>query len=357
MFVGEIPLARSKPQSQQPNIVSGFNSHSNQTQQLAEQVKNLKLDLAKYVKDECARQNLWGDYQRIQNLYETSDSADLAKPPVITGKVAIQWLSQSGDECRRASVTIPDSWDKPIIFAKGDEQVGHITCDEKRVIKDIDWVESNPQCLVFLLGDAIDSATKTSPGSIRENTKSPLKQVEYYVELHKRIADRIIGFVGGNHERRIDKALDDGGAAIRLLAKGLSIESHKIPYSSGVLLIDVYWHGHVWTFTLFHGAGAAATAGSKIQRMQRNLLLTDSSITLSGHLHDEAKTSRRYVKRSADGSIKITKQTSLQCGTYLRWIGSYGEVGGMSPTGPDMIVIELLPDGKYIDRFKGEGDI
>jgi hypothetical protein len=65
------------------------------------------------------------------------------------------------------------------------------------------------------------------------------------------------------------------------------------------------------------------------------------------------KTSRRFVKRSGNG-LKVTKQTSLQCGTYLRYIGSYGEVAGMAPTGPDMIVIELLEDGRYIDRFKGE---
>ena len=57
-----------------------------------------------------------------------------------------------------------------------------------------------------------------------------------------------------------------------------------------------------------------------------------------------------------DGSIKIVKHVSLQCGTYLKYVGSYGEVAGMPPVGPDMIVIELFSDGRYKDVFKGESD-
>ena len=287
----------------------------------------------------------------------TEDSVETYPAPTVAyGRVSIQWLDTSNEECRRASVTIPEEWDKPIIFVKGDEQLGHVTCDEERIKKDIAWVQKNPQCLVMLLGDAIDAAMTFSPGSQRENKEAPIAQAMHYIDIHRPVADRIIGYVGGNHERRIDKALTEGGAGVRLIAKGLSTPEHKIPYSGGILLLDLYWRGHLWTFTLFHGAGAAATAGSRTQRLQRNLLLTDSLITLSGHLHDEMKTSRRFTQRAPNGKIKIAKQTALQCGTYLQYIGSYGEVGGMSPTGPDMIVIELLSDGRYIDRFKGESD-
>jgi hypothetical protein len=347
-------MARSKQVTVQPPAVPGSNDPKMTTEILNAQIRKLRADLAIYAADEAVRARAREDYRLAEERIESA-----ADPTVhrVTDTVAIEWLSSHNEECRRARVTIPDSWDRPIIFAKGDEQLGHSTCDEVRVIKDIDWVEKNPQCLVFLLGDAIDSATKTSPGSIRENTQPPMRQGESYVELHKRIAKRIIGYVGGNHERRIDKALDEGGAGVRLIAKGLSSDDHKIPYSGGLLLIDVVWRGFLWTFTLFHGAGAAVTPGSKIQRMQRNMLLTDSMITLSGHLHEEAKTSRRYVKRSHDGEIKIVKHVSLQCGTYLKYIGSYGEVGGMPPVGPDMIVIELMPDGKYKDTFKGESDL
>jgi len=302
---------------------------------------------------DAARLAAWHEYNRIEEKF--SDTAESATHEV-TEQVKIEWLFTHGSECRRARVVIPDAWDKPIIFAKGDEQLGHVTCDETRVIKDIDWVEQNPQCLVFLLGDAIDSATKTSPGYEGENKIRPLRQGESYIDLHKRIAKRIIGYVGGNHERRIDKALSEPGGGVRLIAQGLSSDDHKIPYSGGLLMIDVYWRGHMWPFTLFHGAGAAVTPGSKIQRMQRNMLLTDSLITLSGHLHEEAKTSRRYEKRMPDGTIKVVKNVSLQCGTYLKYVGSYGEVAGMPPVGPDMIVIELFDDGKYKDTFKGDSE-
>lgn len=316
----------------------------------------LREKIESFEHDSFLRKQAQKEYNRLVTKIDEMTTADPSSKT--SDSLEINWLcTLENGECRRASVVIPDFWEHPIIFAKGDEQLGHVTCDEDRVKKDIAWVERNSECLVFLLGDAIDSATKTSPGSIRENNLSPLRQIDQYLDLHQSIKDRIIGYVGGNHERRIDKALDDSGAAVRLIARGLSGPNHKVPYSGGILLVDVHWRGHVWTFTLFHGAGAAQTPGSKIQRMQRNMLLSDSMITLSGHLHDEAKTSRRYVKRAVDGSVRVVKQTALQCGTYLQYIGSYGEVGGMSPVGPDMIVIELFPDGKYADKFKGESDI
>lgn len=338
-------------QTVQPSLTEGANKTLPAL--LHGDITRLKAAVARYEAADAARVAAWSEYHRIEDKLQSD-----AEPAVFdsTEQVKIEWLFTHRQECRRARVIIPDSWDKPIIFAKGDEQLGHVTCDDNRIIKDIDWVEKNPQCLVFLLGDAIDSATRTSPGSINENKIPPMRQVEAYVDLHKRIANRIIGYVGGNHERRIDKALDDGGAAVRLIAKGLSSDTHKIPYSGGLLMVDVYWRGHMWPFTLFHGAGASVTPGSKIQRMQRNMLLTDSLITLSGHLHEEAKTSRRYEKRMPDGSVKIVKQVSLQCGTYLTYVGSYGEIAGMPPVGPDMIVIELFDDGKYKDTFKGESD-
>lgn len=280
------------------------------------------------------------------------------KQPVavqVAEPVYIRWLAVDRGECRRAEIIVPDNWPSLDLFAKGDEQLGHVCCDEERVLKDIEWVRKRPYTLVVLLGDAIDSATKESPGSQYENKWPPYEQLCKYAEIHQPIKDRIVGLVTGNHERRIDKVLG-GGASASLLAEKLSSPAHRIPYSSGILLLDVLWRSHLWTFTLFHGAGAAQTAGAKVQRQQRNMLLTDSLITLSGHLHDESKTSRRFTKRTPDGGYRTTKQTSLQCGTYLKWVGSYGEIGGMPPTGPDMVLISFHPDGNYTDQFKGEGE-
>ena len=260
-------MARSKPKVVQHKVVPGANQPAQQVEQLNIQIRKLSAALAQYAADEVERNRIRAEYNRVS---QTIDAMADATVHTVTENVTIEWLDKYHDECRRARVTIPDAWDRPMIFAKGDEQLGHVTCDEVRVAKDIAWVEKNPQCLTFLLGDCIDSATKTSPGSIRDNNRTPLRQIESYVELHKGLVGRIIGLVGGNHERRIDKALDDPGSAVRLLAKGLSSDTSKVPYSSGILLVDVCWRGHVWTFTLFHGAGAAVTPGSKIQRMQRN---------------------------------------------------------------------------------------
>lgn len=356
-------MSRGKQIVRQPSNEKEKSHHSDVLNpvELRKSIQSLQRQLEAYQQQEADRDAAFAEYQAALSVTAEDTRASEADFPSVFGKPQIDWLenltfSNGDQECRRASVTIPDDWTKPIIFVKGDEQLGHVTCDEGRVQKDIEWAEKNPQCLVMLLGDAIDAATKESPGSIRENKVAPIKQANKYIDLHRPIRDRIIGYVGGNHERRIDKALSEGGAGVRMIAEGLSTPDHRIPFSSGVLLLDLYWKGHLWTFTLFHGAGASITPGSKTQRLQRNILLSDSLITLSGHLHDEMKTSRRFIKRTSDGHVKIAKQTALQCGTYLKYLGSYGEVGGMPPTGPDMIVIELMADGRYIDRFKGESD-
>lgn len=357
--MGEHMKAKITRAPEKPN----HNDAQKAKRELQKTVDSLTETLRDFQRAEDERAQIQREYLRAQSNIQENLAAVCEYSPV-AGKVSIEWTETVLNECRRAVVTIPEDWDKPLVFVKGDEQLGHVTCDEARIKKDIQWVEKNPQCLVMLLGDAIDSATKESPGSVKENKPAegtigpsgPIRQAMAYVDMHRSIRDRIIGYVGGNHERRIDKALTEGGAGVRLIAEGLSTPDHRIPYSGGILLLDVRWRGHLWTFTLFHGAGAASTAGSRTQRLQRNMLLSDSLITLSGHLHDEMKTSRRFVRRAPDGKIEIAKQTALQCGTYLQYIGSYGEVGGMSPTGPDMIVIELLSDGRYIDRFKGESD-
>jgi hypothetical protein len=351
---------RTKQAVRKPNLekTQTHNDPRIRVEELNKTVVQLTQRLSKLETENAEREQQKSEYEASLGVVEieTSITEDAPTPEKVYGKPRIEWLDVNNNECRRASITVPEDWDKPIIFVKGDEQLGHVTCDEERILKDIAWVEKNPQCLVMLLGDAIDAHVQGSPGSPRENKSAPIAQANRYVEIHRPIRDRIIGYVGGNHERRIDKALTEGGAGVKLIAEGLSTSEHKIPYSGGILLLDLYWRDHLWTFTLFHGAGAAATAGSRTQRLQRNILLSDSLITLSGHLHDEMKTSRRFMKRTADGKIKIAKQTALQCGTYMTYIGSYGEIGGMAPTGPDMIVVELLEDGSYIDRFKGKSD-
>jgi len=324
--------------------------------EIVEELKKTKITLKNYEEQVAARRALQEQYARMLAAFdEVGIHAPKEDHPAVKS-LTIEWTDKVFEECRRASVIIPNRWKAPKIFAMGDQQLGHRACDIERLKKDINWVKERPEVLVVLVGDSIDSATRHSKGSPAENDSRPLRQIENFIDLHTPIKDRIIGIVGGNHERRIDAALDEPGGALRLLARGLSPAGRPIPYSGGILLLDVYWRGHLWTFTLAHGAGAAQTAGAKVARLQRNLLLTDSMITISGHLHDEAKTSRRFVKRQKDGTVKVVKQTSLQIGSYLRWLGSYAETALMPPTGPDMVVIELLPDGKYIDRFKGSSE-
>src|SRR5690348_14003694 len=138
-----------------------------------------------------------------------------------------------------------------------DTQYGHVECQIDRIKEYIDWILAKPNRFVLFGGDMVDASNIFSPGSPWENVCAAQGQIYQFCNLVAPLRGRILGYVGGNHERRGVKTFGDLGLLIATLL--------KIPYSSGRQLIDISFGLHdPFEIDLWHGRGAARTDGAKV---------------------------------------------------------------------------------------------
>lgn len=222
-----------------------------------------------------------------------------------------------------------------------DLQIGSKGFKRARFVEYRDWLLSEPNRFVFLGGDIIDAATVLSVASPYENTKEPMYQAEEAVELLKPLAqaDRLLGYVGGNHERRTCKAWGDSAYGI---AKEL-----RVPYSRGVQHIDIHYGEHKpFKVSLWHGVGGARTKGAKAQMLHRFMGQADSQLYLVGHLHDALMLMDwRQIRKGK--SIKLTKIAGCMSSSFQAYWNSYAETYAMAPSDTMMARCVLDPSGHW----------
>lgn len=219
-----------------------------------------------------------------------------------------------------------------------DLQYGSKGFQRKRFLEYRAWILDSPNRFVMLGGDLIDAATILSVASPYENTEEPIEQVDGVVDIMKPLADagRLLGYVGGNHERRTIKTFGDCG---RVIARDL-----KVPYSRGVQLIDIKFGRHQpFKISLWHGGGSARTKGAKAQMLHRFMGQGDSQAYFVGHLHDVVVLFD-WRQARIDGKIKLQKIGGVMSSSFQSFYNSYAEVAGMSPS--DTMMGRLILDRK-----------
>lgn len=223
-----------------------------------------------------------------------------------------------------------------------DIQYGNLACQVKRVIEYFDWVLDEPNRFILLGGDLVDAATKLSVGSPWDNTKEPQGQLFDFCELMAPYRHRVLGYVGGNHERRTVPTFGDAG---QLIASIL-----RIPYSGGQQLIDIYYGEHKpFKIHLWHGKGASSTKGAKVMMVQKFIYENPgSNLYLAGHLHDcFILPAVRTERKLGYNMVKMQKYVGGMSSSFLETWGSYAEVLGLSPTDVFMLRTVLEPDGGF----------
>lgn len=253
--------------------------------------------------------------------------------------VDIEGSMQFGDEFKfvTAKFNEKDFPDGIEIMHITDVQYGHLACNVEKFKEYRDWILSEPNRFVVFGGDMIDAATVLSVASPYENTEEPQGQIYKFVELAMPMRHRIIGYVGGNHERRTARAFGDAGHLIATLM--------RIPYSSGKQFIDVHYGKHKpYKISLWHGGGNGRTKGSKAMMIHRFMSQADSDAYFVGHLHDVIMVGD--VRERRDGNkIKLEKVFGVMSSSFLTHYGTYAEVMGMSAGDTNMWRLMLDPNG------------
>jgi hypothetical protein len=220
-----------------------------------------------------------------------------------------------------------------------DVQWGAVSCQEKRFIEFRDWVLSRSNRFVFFGGDMIDAATVLSVASPYENKYQPSEQVFRFVEAAMPVRHRVLGYVGGNHERRTAKGFGEAGPLIATLL--------QVPYSQGVQLIDVHFGEHKpFKVSLWHGTGGARTKGAKAQMLHRFMQQGDSQLYLCGHLHDVVLLFD-WRQQRVSNDIRLEKIAGVMSSSFQDYWGTYAETAGLSPSDTMMARAILEPNGKW----------
>ena len=203
-----------------------------------------------------------------------------------------------------------------------DMQFGHVMCKVKRVLEYRDWVLAEPNRFMLWTGDNVDAWALWSPGSPWDNLNDPQSQVYKFVELWAPARHRILGYVGGNHERRAAKGFGDLGLLISTLL--------QLPYSSGRQWVDIRFGKHnPFKVSLWHGVGGARTKGTVGQILDRFMNQGDSDLYLMGHLH-QPMILPAWKQVRGNNRITLKKCFGAVGSSFLDTWGTYGETAGFA---------------------------
>lgn len=244
-----------------------------------------------------------------------------------------------GPESKYVEWHLPESLGHIELLQITDVQFGHICCKYDRVKEYLDWVLSKPNRFMLLTGDLVDAWALWSPGRAFEQLGDPQSQVFKFVELFGPARHRILGYVGGNHERRAIPGFGDLGILVATLL--------RIPYSGGKQIIDIHFGKHKpFKVSLWHGVGGARTKGTVAQILHRFMGQGDSQLYLMGHVHQplvlpawrEERKGREIVLRKTMGAVGSS---------FLETWGTYGEISGFAPSDVMMAMATLEANGHW----------
>lgn len=198
----------------------------------------------------------------------------------------------------------------------------------------LDWVMERPNAFVFLMGDILNVASRTS----KTNPFESLSGDDEYaraIELFKPYASRIIGGVVGNHESRMYK--DYGFNPLQPFCTELNIP--YCGYSACVRLrvgkrperkiargkeyYQIYWG------FIHHGVGGGSTLGAAINRkVKMQEIVHGMDFYAAGHDHQLIAGSRN-VLMPKNTTIEHQRVHYIDTGSFLDWDGSYAEQAAM----------------------------
>lgn len=205
----------------------------------------------------------------------------------------------------------------------------------------LDWVLAAPNRFIVLGGDNIDAGTAISVGSPFEQESEPQGEIYAFVDKLAPYRHRILGYVGGNHERRTNLTFGDAGRLISTLL--------RIPYSRGKQYLDVHFGDHKpFKISLWHGTGSGQTKGSIANVVYRHMMQGDSQFYLVGHLHQACiLPDWRETRNFKTKTMETTKIIGAMSTSFLGSYGTYGEVAGFRASDVMMARAVLYRNGHW----------
>lgn len=271
-----------------------------------------------------------------------------------------------------------------------DLHIGSCDFDLNGLIESLEYANSHENAVIFILGDALNSAIVGSKSDAYEDIMSPQEQLDFFgkvLELAK--GDKSVGGViknltdsgkiavihSGNHEDRIRKAV--GISPTKMVAENASMGALYAPYFAFTDLVlrqplarDGKYHFGVVTH---HGTGISNIDGTI--RLLRNV--NNANLCVIGHTHQHSMKASRFIQVDKTGQQRYHDIVCLTLpasggGTYgagmalpdiakqtAVWLTIGSEpcsyAGKLSPTGiayPDFVpAISFFTPSNSLDTF------
>lgn len=256
--------------------------------------------------------------------------------------------------------TLPKSLKEVWIVPISDAHYGHPLFSLKHFERTVNFIGSNKHVYTILVGDLIEAVVRGSKGNIYKQTVEPKMQRKNITAILKPIANKILGSVQGNHERRISEQASEDPS--ELIAEDL-----HIPYRpSGMLLKIAFGSGneghpdqpYVFWGYMTHGYGGARTKSAKAIKAERLASFVEADFYCMSHDHVVNASpdnylvpdNRTYLNKETGftaGHVRVHRKMEIKTNAYLKW-GDYSEAGGFPPTDMLTPIIKLLPRGNAL---------
>ena len=202
-----------------------------------------------------------------------------------------------------------------IVFI-GDAHLGSTTCNVQKFKDMVKYCTEN-KLYVFCMGDMIEAANRYSVGSGVYEQDNPESQVAQLIEILSPLADAhlIVGYLTGNHEDRISKAV--GIDISKLIAKSLSV-----PYLGYAGWTIFYVGDYSYTLYAHHGTSSSTTLPSKVKSILSISNNEYADIIAMGHVHETwvGAIEKEYIDKKRK-TLETKRVELLLTGHYLNYDG------------------------------------
>jgi len=223
------------------------------------------------------------------------------------------------------SVTVPSDNCKLVVL--GDLHYGSEDQDRKKIKESIKYVLETENCYAVSIGDNLDLATASSFGVIGKTPDQQLAVEQMAHDFRPLVeAGKLIGFLEGNHDRRILKSTRANLDLTQILVNEWNeVYKQNIQYGQPVLLVkinvdrDNKKDKDSFLVCLHHGAGGGGQTGSAANWMvkMRNVIV-DADAYVQGHHHKPILHYGGILQSNNSGGVGEKRQVFATVGGHVK---------------------------------------
>lgn len=235
------------------------------------------------------------------------------------------------------------------IFA--DEHLGDSLSDFRRLQERIKYVAETPNAFCVFGGDLLDTAIASSIGDTYAATFSPREALIQCEKIFAPVAPKVLGVVGGNHERRVYRS--DGIDLTEIMCSQLGILDKYSPTTALIYVRFGKDKGHggnrqlVYSMYLTHGSRGGRRPGGKVNALEDLSRIVDADIYIMNHTHSPAVIRQDYFRAdSQSATVRRCEHLFVNSAANLDY-GGYGDIAGYVPSSMRSPVITLADGQKY----------